>query len=50
MVDLNFPKNFLLGTATSAFQIEGGGDTEWKGFIGNNRDKTEFGNRSLWQD
>jgi beta-glucosidase len=32
--DSNFPKNFLLGTATSAFQIEGGGDTEWKGFIG----------------
>jgi beta-glucosidase len=32
--NLNFPKNFLLGTATSAFQIEGGGNTEWKDFIG----------------
>ncbi len=32
--DLNFPKNFILGTATSAFQIEGEGETEWMGFIG----------------
>lgn len=32
--DLNLPKNFLLGTATSAFQIEGGGNTEWKDFTG----------------
>jgi len=29
-----FPDNFILGTATSAFQIEGAGETEWKGFIG----------------
>jgi len=29
-----FPENFILGTATSAFQIEGAGETEWKNFIG----------------
>ena len=31
---MNFPDNFILGTATSAFQIEGEGETEWSGFIG----------------
>jgi beta-glucosidase len=30
----DFPENFIFGTATSAFQIEGPGETEWKGFIG----------------
>jgi beta-glucosidase len=34
MDSLNFPENFILGTATSAFQIEGGSETEWKNFIG----------------
>ena len=34
MDSFNFPKNFLLGSATSAFQIEGAGDTEWKNFKG----------------
>ena len=29
-----FPANFILGSATSAFQIEGSGDTEWKNFVG----------------
>lgn len=29
-----FPENFILGTATSAFQIEGSGKTEWQGFVG----------------
>jgi len=29
-----FPENFILGTATSAFQIEGAGKTEWQGFVG----------------
>jgi beta-glucosidase len=29
-----FPDDFMLGTATSAFQLEGGGETEWKGYIG----------------
>lgn len=30
----DFPKNFIFGTSTSAFQIEGAGNTEWKGFTG----------------
>jgi beta-glucosidase len=34
MGSLDFTKNFFLGTATSAFQIEGAGQTEWKNFIG----------------
>ncbi len=34
MDSLNFPENFIFGTATSAFQIEGAGETEWKGFTG----------------
>ncbi len=29
-----FPDNFFLGSATSAFQIEGAGETEWKNFTG----------------
>ncbi len=29
-----FPDGFILGTATSAFQVEGAGETEWKNFIG----------------
>jgi beta-glucosidase len=33
-VKLDFPKDFLFGTSTSAFQIEGAGNTEWKDFIG----------------
>ena len=37
-----FPDDFILGTATSAFQIEGAGKTEWQGFIGS--DKTPLGN------
>jgi len=31
---LDFPKTFMFGSSTSAFQIEGAGNTEWKGFIG----------------
>jgi len=31
---LSFPKDFIFGTSTSAFQIEGAGNTEWKDFIG----------------
>ncbi|GAJ21703.1 unnamed protein product, partial [marine sediment metagenome] len=34
LVSEKFPDNFILGTATSAFQIEGAGETEWKGFTG----------------
>ena len=34
MGSFNFPKNFIFGTATSAFQIEGAGYTEWQNFIG----------------
>lgn len=34
MDSINFPKNFLFGSATSAFQIEGAGETEWKNFTG----------------
>ena len=34
MDSINFPKNFLFGSATSAFQIEGEGETEWKNFRG----------------
>jgi len=37
-----FPDDFILGTATSAFQIEGAGKTEWQGFIG--KDKTPLNN------
>jgi beta-glucosidase len=37
-----FPDDFILGTATSAFQIEGAGKTEWQGFIG--KDGTPLGN------
>lgn len=29
-----FHDNFILGTATSAFQIEGEGKTGWTGFVG----------------
>ncbi|GAI27952.1 unnamed protein product, partial [marine sediment metagenome] len=34
LVSEKFPDNFILGTSTSAFQIEGAGETEWKGFTG----------------
>ena len=37
-----FPDDFILGTATSAFQIEGAGKTEWRGFIG--KDGTPLNN------
>lgn len=37
-----FPDDFILGTATSAFQIEGAGKTEWQGFIG--KDGTPLNN------
>lgn len=37
-----FPESFIFGTSTSAFQIEGEGNTEWKGFIG--KDGTQLGN------
>jgi beta-glucosidase len=36
-----FPDNFILGSATSAFQIEGEGRTEWSGFVG--EDGTRLG-------
>jgi beta-glucosidase len=39
---IKFPDGFMLGTATSAFQIEGEGNTEWKGFVG--KDGTHLGN------
>ena len=38
---MDFPDKFILGTATSAFQVEGEGETEWKGFIGD--DGTKLG-------
>jgi len=37
-----FPDDFILGTATSAFQIEGVGKTEWQGFVG--KDGTPLNN------
>jgi len=39
--NIAFPKGFILGTATSAFQIEGQGNTEWQDFIG--KDGTPLG-------
>ena len=44
---LRFPPYFILGTATSASQIEGEGNTEWKGFRG--RDGTLLGNESFFK-
>src|SRR5680860_658525 len=38
----SFPDDFILGTATSAFQIEGEGKTEWQGFVG--KDGTPLNN------
>jgi len=38
---MSFPANFILGTATSAFQIEGEGKGEWSGFTG--ADGTKLG-------
>ena len=40
--DMFFPDDFILGTATSAFQIEGAGKTEWQGFVG--KDGTPLNN------
>ena len=34
MDNITFPENFIFGTATSAFQIEGAGFTEWNNFVG----------------
>ena len=39
---MRFPEKFILGTSTSAFQIEGGSQTEWRGFRG--EDGTLIGN------
>ena len=39
---MRFPEKFIFGTATSAFQIEGGSQTEWQGFRG--EDGTLIGN------
>ena len=41
MINNNFPKDFLFGTSTSAFQIEGAGDTEWKNFVGEDGTKLD---------
>ncbi|MEA2016704.1 MAG: family 1 glycosylhydrolase [Actinomycetota bacterium] len=41
MSSLSFPENFIFGTATSSFQIEGAGYTEWKNFTG--ADGTKLG-------
>jgi len=40
--DMFFPDDFIFGTATSAFQIEGAGKTEWQGFVG--KDGTPLNN------
>src|SRR4030065_1414594 len=42
MNDLSFPENFIFGTSTSAFQIEGAGYTEWKDFIGADKTKLDL--------
>ncbi len=34
MNKLYFPKDFIFGTSTSSFQIEGAGKTEWQNFVG----------------
>jgi beta-glucosidase len=39
---MRFPEGFIFGTATSAFQIEGGSQTEWQRFRGD--DGTLIGN------
>jgi len=41
MDNITFPENFIFGTATSAFQIEGAGFTEWNNFVG--KDGTKLG-------
>lgn len=43
MDSINFPEGFLFGTSTSAFQIEGAGQTEWKDFTGTDGTRLDNG-------